>query len=241
MSVTVANKVIMEGAPGLWWSSIGMKVVMAVTGFSFIGFIIGHLAGNLQIFIGQDQLNTYAEFLHSLGEILWVERIVIALFFIVHIVYGVTLFFQNNSARPTGYRKSSTIQATYTSRTMIWTGLLVLSFVVYHLLHYTFIVTNPEYTQLKDPLGRFDVYSMVILGFQNIYISIVYIIALFFLALHLSHALPSLFQTVGLIHHKLRGPEKNIGRIFALIIFIGYVSIPLAVLLNIVRLPEGGM
>ena len=149
-------------------SSIGMKIFMAVTGIAFIGFVIGHLAGNLQIFISQDQFNGYAEFLHGLGKILWLERILIFLFFAVHIIYGIKLWFANKSSRPVPYARNDYVQASYSSRTMIWTGLLVLFFVTYHLLHFTLIVTNPEYAGLKDAAGRFDVYSMVITGFGKL-------------------------------------------------------------------------
>jgi succinate dehydrogenase / fumarate reductase cytochrome b subunit len=213
---------------------------MAVTGFAFIGFVIGHLAGNLQIFISQDQFNGYAEFLHGLGKILWIERILIFLFFFVHIFYGIKLWFANKSSRPVPYARNDYVQASYSSRTMIWTGLLILFFVTYHLMHFTMIVTNPEYAGLKDAAGRFDVYSMVITGFSNVAISCVYILAMFFLAVHLSHALPSLFQTLGLIGQGLRSKEKSIGIIFAIIIFAGYVSIPVGVLLGIIELPGGG-
>ena len=240
MGANGARSISTEASATLVRSSIGMKLFMAVTGFAFIGFVIGHLAGNLQIFIGQDQFNSYAEFLHGLGKILWLERILILCFFMVHIFYGIKLYFSNKTSRPVPYARNDNVQATISSRTMVWTGLLVLFFVTYHLLHFTLIVTNPEYAGLKDGAGRFDVYSMVIQGFSNGIISCVYILAMFFLALHLSHALPSLFQTLGWIGQGLRSREKRIGILFAIIIFAGYVSIPVGVLLGIVKLPGGG-
>lgn len=241
MNDTAVKKVPTETSANITTSSIGMKLLMAVTGFAFIGFVVGHLAGNLQLFLGQDQFNSYAEFLQGLGKVLWIERILIFLFFAVHIFYGIRLYFANLSSRPVSYKHDEYVQATYSSRTMTWTGLVIFLFVTYHLMHFTLIVTNPEYAGLKDATGRFDVYSMVITGFTNIYISGVYIAAIFFLAVHLSHALPSLFQTLGLINPGLREKEKLIGQIFGILVFFGYVSIPVAVLLNVIRLPKGGM
>ena len=121
MGVTTAKKISTEASASLVSSSIGMKVFMAVTGLAFIGFVIGHLAGNLQIFIGQDQVNTYAEFLKGLGKILWIVRILLFLFLLLHVFFGVKLFFANKSARPVSYVHNDFVQATYSSRTMIWT------------------------------------------------------------------------------------------------------------------------
>ena len=221
--------------------SIGMKVVMAVTGASFIIFIIGHLMGNLQIFMSQEQFNAYAAFLQGLGELLWIERTIIFLFFVLHIFYGIKLYFENRGARRIRYKKFNPDQTTYTSRTMIWSGLALLAFIIFHIAHFTIFAVFPDYAHLEDALGRHDAYSMVVIGFSHVWVSVLYIISMGFLAFHLSHAVPSLFQTLGLIHPNLRKYERNIGRIFALLIFIGYVSIPIAVLAGLVRLPEGVM
>jgi len=222
------------------WSSIGKKILMAVTGFTFVGFVMGHMIGNLQLFLGQDQLNKYAEALHHLGGLLWIVRLLLATFFVTHIWTGVRLYLQNYSARPVSYKREDTVQASLSSRTMIWSGIGVLLYVVYHLLHFTLIVTNPEYAGLKDSLGRFDVYSMVVLGFQNIWISTVYIIAILFLAFHVNHAVPSLLQTLGLSRDRYRTTIERLGTVIAVVVFLGYVSMPLAVLAGYVTLPGGG-
>lgn len=222
-------------------ASIGKKILMAVTGVILLGFILVHLIGNLQIFIGQEQLNKYAETLQSMGALKWGFRIFLFLFVAVHIWKGVVLWLENRGARPISYKREETIQASISSRTMIYTGALIILFVGYHLLHFTLIATNPEYAQLPpDPAGRFDVYSMVILGFSNYLISGVYIAAMFLLAFHLSHAISSLFQTLGLNNPTTMPILKLIANLCAVVFFVGYVSIPVAVLLNIVKLPGGG-
>jgi len=222
-------------------ASIGRKVLMAVTGAALIGFLIVHLIGNLQIFIGQEQLNKYAETLQSLGALKWGFRLFLVILAAIHVWEGVVLWLKNRQARPVGYRREDTVQATLSSRTMIYTGLLIFTFVVYHLLHFTLIVTNPEYSQLKDSLGRVDVYTMVITGFSNYFIAAVYLVAMFLLAYHLSHAAESFFQTMGWNNDKYLPKLKILSNLFAIVIFIGYASMPIAVLLNIIKLPGGGL
>jgi succinate dehydrogenase / fumarate reductase cytochrome b subunit len=225
---------------GVIGTSIGMKLLMAVTGSAFILFVIGHLVGNLQVFIGQEPVNHYAEFLKGLGGLLWIERILMLAFFVVHIWFGLTLYFQNRSARPASYTCNNTVQASISSRTMIFSGLGMCLYVIYHLLHFTFVVTNPEYASLRDSAGRFDVYSMVVLGFQNVGISTVYLLAMIALGFHLNHAVGSLFQTFGLNNPEWRKRFKLLGNVVAIGVALGYASIPIAVLLNIVTLPTGG-
>ncbi len=221
-------------------ASVGKKVLMAITGISVIGFLTAHLIGNLQLFVGQDQLNSYAETLQNMVAAKWMFRSVILILFAIHIWKGIVLWLENRKARPVSYMKDVTLEASVASRTMFWTGALILSFVVYHLLHFTMITTNPEYANLPLDNGRFDVYSMVILGFQNYTISAVYFIALSLMAFHLSHAISSVFQTFGLTKPTILPKLKIVSNLIALIFFIGYVSMPIAVLLNIISLPTGG-
>lgn len=222
-------------------TSLGKKFIMAVSGFVAFGYVVGHMAGNLQIFLGQDQLNTYAEFLHSLGPLLWIIRAVLFLFFIYHVYKGIQLKLENSSSRPNRYAKDDTVQATLASRTMIWTGLIVLSFLIYHLLHLTVRVTDPSYQQLMDPVGRPDVYSMVILGFSNIWISVFYIIAVGLVCFHLTHGIQSMFQSVGLSQPIWRERLTKWGTVLSVLIFLGYISIPLAVLFDCPLLTSGRM
>ncbi len=240
MSIIRTDSMVKPTAKSVAWSSIGKKFLMAITGFTFVGFVIGHMIGNLQLFVGQDQLNTYAVTLHKLGGVLWLIRGLLATFFIIHIWTGIRLWLQNNSARPTGYQREDTVQASISSRTMIWSGVSVLVYVAYHLAHFTFITTNPEYASLTDNLGRFDVYSMVILGFQNIWISAIYLAAMVAVAFHVNHAVPSLLQTLGLTRDRYRNALKRLGNAIAIIVFIGYTSMPIAVLAGVITLPGGG-
>ncbi len=229
-----------KSSPGFTTTSIGKKALMAVTGVLMIGFVIVHLMGNLQIFASQEKLNHYAETLQSLGALKWTFRIFLLAFFGIHIWKGVVLWWQNKMARPVSYVRQDTIQASLASRTMIWTGLVIFAFVVYHLLHFTLIVTNPAYASLPlDPHGYKDVYSMVILGFSNGWISAVYLVAVSLMAYHLSHATESFFQTLGLNNEKYLKRLKVLSYLLATVLWLGYISIPLGVLLKVVTLPGG--
>ncbi len=142
------------GILGFLKSTVLSKFVMAITGIILVLFILGHLIGNLQIFIGKDVYNTYAHFLQSLGEILWIIRIVLIISVILHIITSVYLKFLNLSARPVNYKFRKYVQAKLTSRTMIWTGIMILAFVIYHLLHFTIGVADPEIYGHKDYYER---------------------------------------------------------------------------------------
>lgn len=213
---------------------------MAVTGFVFICFVMGHMVGNLQIFLGRDQLNSYAEALHHLGFLLWFVRIFFILFFVLHVWTGIRLYLSNRGSRPVGYSRESTVQASLSSRFMVFSGLGLLIYVIYHLLHFTFLVTNPDYSVLIDSEGRFDVYTMVVMGFRNYWISGFYILASASLAFHINHAVPSLFQTIGLCGVRWYHPLRRLGNIVALVLFLGYVSIPVSVLSGLLDRTAGG-
>ncbi len=221
-------------------SSIGRKVLMAITGVLMFGFVVGHMIGNLQIFIGQDQLNTYAQALKDLPALTYTVRIIMLVVLIIHVWNAVRLYFENRASRPIAYVFNNTVQASLASRTMFWTGLGVFLYVVYHLLHFTFIATNPRYAHLTDAAGRHDVYSMVVLGFQNYLISAVYIVAMFLVAYHLSHAIFSFLQTLGLNSPRVESTLRKIAYVFSVVIFVGYVSMPVAVLVGIINLPGKG-
>lgn len=219
--------------------SIGKKILMSLSGLVLMAYVVGHLIGNLQIFVGQNALNAYAVFLRSIGVWLWVIRAFLLAMLIIHVWFAIKLYFENRGARPIRYKRKVYQEATLSSRTMIWTGIGVFLFVVYHLLHFTFIVTNPQYSHLEDALGRHDVYSMVILGFQNYIISAVYIVSVAIVGYHIVHASKSMFQTWGLNDSNFEKIIRPVTVIFAWLIFLGYLSIPVAVLIGIVKLPEG--
>jgi succinate dehydrogenase / fumarate reductase cytochrome b subunit len=224
--------------------SIGKKYLMAISGLFAVLFVIGHMLGNLQIFLGQDQINTYAEKLRDLGPLLWIIRAFLFAVIVVHIYKGIQLKLQNWEARPARYIKEDTVQASLSSRTMIWTGLVVLAFIAYHLAHFTLHWTNPSYDSLvqvmSDGTSRPDVYSMMVLGFQNIWISLTYIVAVGLLCYHLTHAIGSMFQSMGVQNELARARIGKTSITISWLLFLGYISIPIGVLLGWASLPGGG-
>jgi len=210
---------------------------MAVTGFILIGFVTGHMIGNLQVFLGQEQLNRYAHTLQNLGAGLWAIRTFMLIVLTVHVWTSVRLWLENRAARPVGYAREDTVQASVASRTMIYSGAMVFTYLVYHLLHFTVAATDPSLIPLKEKL---DVYSMIIVGFRNYWVSGVYIAAMGLLAYHLSHAVSSFFQTLGLNKPSMQPRLKVIANLYAIVIAIGYISIPVAVLLELIKLPGKG-
>lgn len=211
-------------------------MIVAVTGIVLIAFLVGHLLGNLQIFLGPDWVNGYAENLRALGPLLWAIRIFLLVNLLLHIYYTIGLAIENRRARPVHYKRKDHVKATFASRYMALSGLIVLAFILYHLAHFTVRVTDPRFLLLKaDPLNRYDVYSMMVYGFQNIFVSAFYVLGMFLLALHLSHGTSSFFQSLGLNDEKLTPRLAIAGRIFAWLVFVGYTSIPVAVLLHLVK------
>lgn len=218
-------------------SSILSKIVMAVTGLLYIVFVIGHLVGNLQMFIGQDQMNKYAAFLQGLGELLWVVRIVLFGAIFLHILTSIRLNLLNKAARPIDYDNKKAIASTIYSRTMFLSGSTLLAFIIYHLLHFTGGLIQPDAFHHFDSLGRHDVYRMFILGFQNPIIAGSYILAMILLGMHLSHAFQSAFQTLGLSNSKYRAMVRKIGSIIGFVIAGGNILLVVSVLVGIIKLP----
>ena len=155
------------------------------------------MLGNLQIYLGQDAINAYANKLKSLPALLWSARLGLVAIFAPHIGLAIYLKLHQSSRDVRNYFVNDPIETTLASRTMMSSGLVILAFTIYHLLHFTLGITDPVNHHLTDAAGRHDVYSMVVLGFQNIYVSAAYIVAMLFLGLHLSHAASSIFQTLG--------------------------------------------
>jgi succinate dehydrogenase / fumarate reductase cytochrome b subunit len=216
-------------------SSIGKKYVVAVTALLLILYVLGHLVGNLQIYLGQDRINAYAKFLHDLGPILWVVRVILLAAFVIHIVATIQLAQENRLAKPQKYAVAGYQRSTMASRTMIVSGLIVLCFVIYHLLQFTLQVTDPEFREVHDSIGRHDVYRMLILGFRHPLVSLFYVIALFLLTTHLSHGFASVVQTLGINNRKIAYFVSTGGQTLAWVVFAGYISIPVTILLGIIR------
>jgi len=217
-------------APSFWQSTNGKKVVMAVTGAIMFLFIIGHVAGNLQIFEGPAKLNAYGHFLHSIGELLWPVRIVLILSVILHITATVQLGLRNKAARPVGYSRKEAINSSYASRTMYWSGPIVLAFIIFHLLQFTAGYIHPDSQFIEG-----DVYHNVVAGFQVWWVSVWYIIAVSLLGLHLRHGIWSMFQSIGYNHPRHTPLLKKTAFVIALLITLGYISIPISVLLGFVK------
>ena len=217
-------------------SSVGRKIIVAATGVILILFVIGHLLGNLQVFLGPEWINAYSQHLLDLGPFLWLIRAVLLASVLLHIYFTLLLAIENRRARPEAYRDRNYVKASWASRHMVLSGLVVLAFIIFHLLHFTARKFNPQFQLLKlDQLNRYDVYSMMVYGFQNVYASAFYIVGLFLLTLHLTHGSSSFFQSLGLTNQKLTPRLASGGRIFAWLLFIGYAWIPIAVLLGLIK------
>ncbi len=221
-------------------TSIGGKAVVALTGLLLVGFVLAHVAGNLLIFLGQDALNGYAKKLTDMPVVLWSARAGLLAVLVVHMVTAARLVYQNHHARPVSYAVKNTVQASIPSRTMLLSGLLMLAFIIYHLLHFTVGVTHPDHFHLIDSQGRHDVYSMVILGFQDPRVAVAYIVAMVLLGVHLSHGIPSLFQSLGIDHPTFTPCIHLYGPLVALVIVVGFIAIPVSVWLGFLQLPAGG-
>ena len=222
----------------LFNSSLGKKYLMAISGAALFLFVVGHLLGNLQIFLGADAINRYGEFLQSNKEILWPARLGLLFMVALHIWAAVKLSAENKAARPVGYAANPVpVAASYASRTMLMSGLIIAAFVLYHLLHYTVQVrslnfTGTDFVALHDAQGRHDVFKMMVTGFSQPLVSGFYILAMGLLCLHLSHGVSATFQSVGW-KNEVSGPLiDRFAKIAAGTIFLGYISIPIAILLG---------
>lgn len=219
-------------------SSLGMKYIMAVTGVGLVGFVIAHMLGNLLVFGGPDAVNSYAEMLHHSPRLLWSARIGLIVIFLLHVGSAARLSRENREARPVPYVFKNTVQASYASRTMLASGLLVLLYLAYHLAHFTFRVVDQGDLPavLVDASGRPDVYRMVVTSFQQPIVSGIYLAATVVLCVHLSHGVSSLFQSLGLNHPRCNPAIRRLGPAVAVIVLAGNCSMPLAALFGILKL-----
>jgi len=218
----------------VYGSSLGKKYIMAITGLLLFLFVIVHMLGNLQVYIGRDAMNAYAELLKSKPGLLWTLRTCLFIVAVLHIVSALQLAAENRNARPERYAAGKPI-ATFASRTILVSGLIVLAFIVYHLMHFTFGVTNPEFMELHDPLKRHDVYQMVVDAFRNPWVSAFYIISMGLLCLHLSHGVSSSFQSLGFRRRATAAAFNRFAQVAAILIFLGNCSIPVSIYLKFVK------
>jgi succinate dehydrogenase / fumarate reductase, cytochrome b subunit len=224
-----------------WSSSIGKKLIVALTGLILVLFLAGHLAGNLLIFVGPEAFNEYAYLLHHMlhGAGIWIFRIGLLVILAAHILATISLTRQNRAARKQ-YENKNTITASLSSRIMVWSGVTILVFFIYHILHFTARVGN-EYDTLdryKTTVGGKEAHNawlMVIDGFSVWYVSAFYVLAMVLLCSHLSHGVASIFQTLGLRSKKSAPLIQTISKGYAAVIFIGFISIPVAILFGFGR------
>jgi succinate dehydrogenase / fumarate reductase cytochrome b subunit len=238
-------------------SSLGSKFLMAVTGLGLTVFVIAHMLGNVQVFAGRDAVNSYAAALKHAPGLLWPARVGLLTIFVLHVGYGAKLWLANRAARPVPYHFKRYREASLASRTMLWTGLVTLAFVLFHLAHYTFglvqqaPIRDASGQEVKDSQGnvvyrsfldmpdpqdpkRQDVYGMTIHGFRNPLISLFYVVAMALLAFHLSHGFQSLFQSLGLNHSRWQPLLRGASLVLAVVVFVGNSSMPLAILFRLV-------
>jgi succinate dehydrogenase / fumarate reductase cytochrome b subunit len=220
----------MNAISGFLRSSIGRKIVMAVTGFILWGFVIGHMVGNLQIYLGREVLNAYAVFLRQFGHGggLWVARGTLIVAALLHIWAAASLTRSNMVARPMGYRERENRESTPFSRTMRVSGVLLLAFLIYHLADFTFGGQNPDFRP-------HDVYHNVIASFSVPWISGIYIAAMLFLGMHLYHGVWSMMQTLGLNHPRYNNLRKTFAALITAVVVLGNISFPVAVLTGFIH------
>src|SRR5918911_52782 len=234
-NASLARSRPVTGLLSLWQSTVGKKYVMAVTGLIWFGYLVAHLWGNLKIYAGAQFLNEYGGFLRSVGEpffgaqqLLWLARIVLVPAFVLHIWAAVQLTARDRASRPRGYAMRRNLESTFASRTMIYGGLFVLLFVIYHVLDFTFGTVNPNFEE-----G--NIYHNVVASFRVWPVALFYVLAMLAVGLHLFHGIWSMFQTLGLNTARSNRLIRNFATFGAVVLTAGNISIPVAVLAGIVK------
>src|SRR6056297_808337 len=216
-------------------SSVGRKIIMALTGIVLIAFICVHLLGNSSIFIGPDALNAYAQKLHSLGPVVWIFRLVMLFVFVVHIIFGIQLSLENSAAKPDKNIQIKRLRTGFAAQTMVISGLVLLAFVVYHILHFTVRVPGMGVYEMNPATDMVNVYTMVVSGFHQAFTVLLYVVGMIFLALHVSHGFQSFFQTLGLNNDRSLPVFGTISKLVSVVLLIGYISIPVLILFGLVK------
>jgi succinate dehydrogenase / fumarate reductase cytochrome b subunit len=209
---------------------------MALSGLLLVGFLLGHLAGNLLVFKGREAVNDYAEFLKNSTELLWAARSGLLLVFLVHVGIGIRLQLASRAARPVPYQKKGYLVASSASRSMLLTGLVILLYLLLHLAHFTMGIVSPEEFSLTEevmregvPILRPDVYGMMLAGFQHDWMVALYVLGMLLLGLHLSHGISSLFQSLGLRHLRFTGIVEFCAKLLAWLLALGFITVPLSI------------
>jgi succinate dehydrogenase / fumarate reductase cytochrome b subunit len=211
-------------------SSIGKKIVMAVTGVIFYGFVAAHMAGNLQVYLGREAMDHYGVFLREIlhGAGLWIARATLLVALILHVWAAISLTRDNAAARPLGYRERQNLASSFASRSMRWSGVLLLIFIIYHLLHFTLGTVHPSFEE-----GR--VYHNFIVGFKQLWVSVFYMLATIGLGFHMYHGGWSMLQTLGLNHPKYNKLRYALAVVITAAVVLGNLSFPIAVLAGFIH------
>jgi len=213
-----------------WRSTIGKKVVMAVTGIIGIGFVLGHMAGNMLVFKSAEAMNAYGKFLHtSAGELLWIVRVVLIVSVILHVIAAYQLTQLSHAARPQDYAKREPQVSTLASRVMRWGGVLLLVFIVFHILHFTTGTVDPGHAFVE-----YHPYENVVASFRIWWVSLFYIVSMIFLGLHLYHGAWSSFRTLGARPLSELPLQRRVAAVVAVVVWAGFTLIPVAVLLGVI-------
>lgn len=237
----------MKAFGDIWRSNLFQKWLMAVSGVLLVLFLLGHLSGNLLVFLGPDHINEYAHGLRTMGHgmVIWVVRLGLLSFFILHISAAITLARRNRQARPEKYSRVESRASTLASRSMLYSGLLLLTYVMYHLAHFTWgavhseFYAQPTYDIVVGGVVTAtvpDVYTMVVKSFQQPLIAVLYILSMVMVGLHLNHAIASAFQTLGVTNRRFVPIIRKIGPALSIIIALGFSSVPLAIILEFVKI-----
>ena len=227
----------------LYRSAMAKKAIMAVTGVMLLGFVLGHMVGNLKLFQGPEKINHYAAGLRELGDpifghgdVLWLARFGLLAAVGLHMLAAWQLTLLNRKARPVAYAKQAPQAATYASRTMRFGGVIILLFVIYHLLHLTAGSVHVDFRVVQEPgkPAHADVYHNLVVAFQDPLVAGFYILAVTALGFHLHHGLWSLFQSLGLAGPRLNAFRRQLSAVFAVIVTAGFISVPVAILTGLV-------
>ena len=218
-------------------STIGKKIIMGITGLIGIGFVIAHMAGNLQVFIGQEKINSYGSLLHGpLAEFTWLLRIVLIVAVVLHVLMAYQLTMLSRAARPVGYQKKEPQVATLASRTMKWGGVLLLVFIVVHILHFTTEKIDPAgWRGMTDSHGNRDVYGNIVASFHIWWVALFYVVAMLALGLHLYHGAWSSVRTLGYARSSSHPLHRRIALAVAAIVWLGFTLVPVGVIAGIIR------
>jgi succinate dehydrogenase / fumarate reductase, cytochrome b subunit len=218
-------------------STVGKKIIMAVTGLVWVGFVILHMAGNLQAFFGAEKLNTYAAMLHGpLEEVVWLQRVLLFVALVLHVLMAYQLTRRSAAARPVAYKMREPQVSTTSSRLMRWGGVILLIFIVLHILHFTTRNIGPAgFADVRDPAGHFDVYNAVVSSFRIWWVTALYVAAMIFLGFHLWHGAWASIRTLGYAKPSENPLKRRIAAGLATAIWVGFILVPLAVFAGVIR------